>query len=159
MEERPQQWCTLLSSACHQLHHKVSFCSSHDEARQGSACFPHLLHLWQAVQQADSVLRVGLVVLAAGCSYPQRPRAHGLQNRFIEVLANQREGELSQVVFQHSWKSERTESVKEKRLRANPVGGFKSSISMHKYFFRTRGFALSGKDPVVSAEMPDWIWV
>lgn len=66
------------------------------------ACFPHLLHLRQAVQQADSVLGVSLVVLAAGCSDPQRPCGHGLQNCFIEVLADQREGQLSQVVFQHS---------------------------------------------------------
>lgn len=76
----------------------------------GHVCLPHLLHLRKVVQQADSVLGVGLVVLAARRSNPQRPRGHGLQHCFIQLLGDQRVGQLSQVVLQHSWKREYTES-------------------------------------------------
>lgn len=55
-EEVNQRWSTLRSSACPRLHHRFSFRSLKDEARRRGACFPHLLHLRQAVQQADSVL-------------------------------------------------------------------------------------------------------
>lgn len=75
--------------------------------RRGNARLPHPLHLWQAVQQANGVLRVRLLILAARCADPQRPGAHGLQHRLIEVFVDQRVGQLPQVVLQDSWKGGR----------------------------------------------------
>lgn len=73
----------------------------------------HPLHIWQVVQQADSVLRVSLVVFAARHSYPQRPRGHALQHCLIQLLGDERVGQLSQVVLQYSCK------VGEKENRAS----------------------------------------
>ena len=79
------------------------------EMAAGGVCLPHPLHLRKVVQQADGVLGVGLVVLAARRSYPQRPRGHGLQHCFIKLLGDKRVGQFSQVVLQYSWKRQYTE--------------------------------------------------
>lgn len=92
-------------------------------SRGCTVCPPHPLHLRQVLQQADGVLRVGLVVLAACSSYSERPRGHGLQHCLIQVLGDQRVGQLSQVVLQYSWKVGESERSMRKNCGIKTVSG------------------------------------
>lgn len=77
------------------------------EKQQGAVYLPHPLHLRQAVQQADGVLRVRLVILTAPSSNAERPRRHGLQHCLIQVLGDERIRQLTQVVLQYSCRVEK----------------------------------------------------